>query len=99
MVIFLGILFLIFDLLMITYLIIRMKRCENLSLKDTFIYPFFILNSIGIIFVGSFIYSNDGTPWYSVLSNSFVKALDLVKLVMDTTLIKVLFDKNKISLV
>ena len=87
--VFLNTVYLVLELLMIAYMIYKIKNCKQISLKDTFIYPFVILLSIALGFTAKYAYvefDNILLLVSSVLSDS----VGLVALKINADLVKVL---------
>lgn len=91
--VFLNTVYLVLELLMIAYMIYKIKNCKQISLKDTFIYPFVILLSIALGFTAKYAYvefDNILLLVSSVLSDS----VGLVALKINADLVKVLAESD-----
>lgn len=94
----LSILFLIFELMMIIFLVDKIRKCKQISIKDTVIYPFLILVSAFVMGVSHAAYLPH-EKWYESLTYASSNAIDIIKLSIDDSLLKALQEQNTFMLV
>ena len=88
-----GIICIFFELIMMAYILMRIKKSKQISLKDTAVYPFLVLVSAILIFVGSLKYGGVSV-WYKAIPGALSGALSLLTMKLDTDLASALYDKN-----
>lgn len=98
MVTFLCVIFLLCEIGMIAYLINKIRKCKKISLKDTAIYPLLML-------VGAFVMCTahakycDYSHWFENLTYAFSEVFDIVKLSVDNSLLKTLYEEDVFMLI
>ncbi len=78
-------LYLVAEILMLSFIIYKIFHYKIISLKDTIIYPFLLITSILVIFTAKQLYFDD--VWYIKLTSAITGSIDLIALKLDTTLL------------
>ena len=89
----LSAIFLVLELLMLAYLVNKIRRSKQISLKDTVIYPFLVLVAAMVMGTAHAKYMPH-ERWFESLNYAFSQAINLVKLSVDNSLTRVLREKN-----
>ncbi len=94
---FLCVVYLICEIIMVIYLLNKIRKCKQISLKDTAIYPFLMLVGLFVMCTAHtkyFEYAN----WLENVTYAFSQIFDIVKLSIDTSLASILYEKDAFML-
>lgn len=83
----------VLELMVLAYLVEKIKHTYEISLKDTTVYPFIIILASIVFFVAHVKYGGFES-WWEAIPCAFSSALDLVVLDIDTGMIKTLAQQN-----
>ncbi|MDE7439261.1 MAG: hypothetical protein K2N23_01950 [Clostridia bacterium] len=94
----LCILYLIFEILMLAFLANKIRKCKQISLKDTVIYPFLMVVSALVLCTAS---AECLTPekWYENVTYALSKVFDVIKLSADSKLMVALQNNDIFMLI
>ena len=89
----LCIIFLILEAAMLVFLVGKIRRCKQISLKDTVIYPFLLLVSALVLGTAHAKYAQ-AEKWFESITYAFSEAFDIIKLSIDTSFAQILRDND-----
>lgn len=94
----LSAIFLLIELIMLVYLINKIRKTKQISLKDTVIYPFLILVAALVMGTAHAKYM-EHKLWFESVNYAFSQAINLLKLSVDNALLNALNKNNTFLLV
>lgn len=94
---FIGILFLIIEVLILALLLSKVKRYKSLTIKDTIVYPLLFVATFALMSIARSLYMEKG--FIELIKESFNDALGIIKLALNSEIVALLKANSGVMLV